>query len=921
MRLLKRFLESLDGKRNKYLTKKEFTMSNLWHAMEIEEILKTLEVHPEIGVLSRDVDARREKYGANILAKKKALSPILLFLLQFHQPLVYILLVASIVTAFLGEWVDSSVIFGVLLVNAIIGYIQEAKAIKAIDALSDMSIFNAMLIRDEQKRLVNAKNLVIGDIVILNSGDKVPADIRILSIKELQVDESSLTGESVATQKHDKVLDENTLLADRKNMLYSSTLVTYGHAVGVVVNVGDNTEIGHINEMIANADILQTPLTLKIEKFSHVLLYIILGMSALTFFVGMLRGGTAGEMFMASVALAVGAIPEGLPAAMTIILAIGVSKMAAKKAIVRKLPAVETLGSTSIICSDKTGTLTQNEMTVKRAYANEMFYDLSGVGYSPEGEITRESTPVDVSDSFDLKELFIAGIMCNTSVLVKEGDEYKVNGDPTEGALIVAASKAGIHKDDLEEGWIHIDTLYFESEHQYMASHYHKTYEKIYPTYIKGSLERILQRCSHSLAQDGSFIEIDREAIIKAAESMASEGMRVLAFARLDKTSSLEKIEHSHLQEGLLFLGLQAMIDPPRAEVIDSIKSCRAAGIQVKMITGDHSVTALAIAKQIGLDTSFEIQSLNGMNLENMSDEELAKVVTNVNVYARVAPEQKLRLVKALQESSHVVAMTGDGVNDAPALKQANIGIAMGITGTEVAKESADMIILDDNFSTIKEAVEEGRGVFDNIVKFITWTLPTNIGEGLVIMFAVFVGSELPILPVQILWINMTTAVLLGLMLAFEPKERNLMSFMPRKLETPILTKELLFRVLLVGILLVIASYSAFWHLQESGYTQDIARTVAVNIFVFGELFYLFNCRSMRYSMFEIGVTSNKWLLFGVMGMTLLQIFYTYTPLMNEVFKSAPLGAYEWFLILASSTIIYVIVEVEKKLRRKLDRV
>lgn len=896
-------------------------MQKVWHAMESEVVLKELKVNPEIGLHVGEIDKRREQYGGNTLSKKRAISPFYLFLLQFHQPLVYILLVASLVTAFLGEWVDSSVIFAVLLINAIIGYMQEAKAIKAIDALSSISLFHTMVIREAEKTEIDAKDIVVGDIVVLNSGDKVPADIRILSLKELQVDESSLTGESVATQKHIKTLEQNTLLADRKNMLYSSTLITSGHAVGVVVNVGNQTEIGHINEMIANADLLQTPLTLKIEQFSHLLLYIILAMAALTFLVGMLRGGLASEMFMASVALAVGAIPEGLPAAMTIILALGVSKMAAKKAIIRKLPAVETLGSTSIICSDKTGTLTQNEMTVKKLYLNEAFYEVSGVGYAPKGEIKKESMPVDCSSDGSLKELFIAGVMCNDSVLVKEADEYKINGDPTEGALIVSALKAGIHKDDLKEGWIHIDTLYFESEHQYMASHYHKTYEQIFYTYVKGSLEKIVQRCDSALAEDGSLEKIDKESIIKAAESMASEGMRVLAFARLDSKSSLEKIEHSHLKEGLIFLGLQAMIDPPRLEVIDSIESCRGAGIAVKMITGDHSVTALAIAKEIGIDTSHKIQTLNGMELANMSDKELSKVVADVNVYARVAPEQKLRLVKALQESSQVVAMTGDGVNDAPALKQANIGIAMGITGTEVAKESADMIILDDNFSTIKEAVEEGRGVFDNIVKFITWTLPTNIGEGLVIMFAVFMGTALPILPVQILWINMTTAVLLGLMLAFEPKEKNLMSFKPRKLQTPILTKALLFRALLVGILLVIASYGAFWHLLESGASEEIARTVSVNIFVFGELFYLFNCRSLRYSMFEIGLTSNKWLLFGVTGMILLQIFYTYSSLMNEVFKSAPIGGYEWFLILGSSTIIYLIVEIEKKIRRKLGKI
>ena len=890
-------------------------MQKLWHSLEIDELLNILNINPRHGVNQSDIENRRLKYGQNILTKKRAISPIVLFLLQFHQPLVYILLVATIATAALGEWVDSAVIMAVLLVNSVIGFVQETKALKAIEALANMSKITAMVIRDTNKMLIDSEDLVVGDIVMLYSGNKIPADIRILTIKELQVDESSLTGESVSVEKNDNVLTKDTLLADRKNMLYSSTLVTYGHAVGVVVDVGDNSQIGHINKMISNADVLKTPLTMKIDKFSHILLYIILSLSALTFTIGMLRGETMIDTLMASVALAVGAIPEGLPAAMTIILAIGVSKMAAKQAIIRKLPAVETLGSTTVICSDKTGTLTQNEMTVKQIYTNSKLYEVSGIGYTPNGEITKDGESIDLSDNLVLKELLIAGVMCNTSILAKKENSYKVNGNPTEGALIVSALKAGIHKDDLEKDLIHIDTLFFESQHQYMASHYSSIDEKVFLTYIKGSVEKITQRCETFLDDDGSLKPIDIDAILRATEKMASQGMRVLAFARLEKTSYLKKIEHYHLNNGLVFLGLQAMIDPPRSEVIESIKSCHEAGIKVKMITGDHAVTALAIATQIGIKTDTNVKSLNGLELENLNDQELTKTVESVNVYARVAPEQKLRLVKALQSTSNVVAMTGDGVNDAPALKQANIGIAMGITGTEVAKESADMILLDDNFSTIRDAVEEGRGVFDNIIKFITWTLPTNIGEGFVILVAVLAGVALPILPVQILWINMTTAVLLGLMLAFEPKEKDLMKYPPREPNTPILTRALLFRVLLVGVLLLIGSFGSFLHLQGMGYSQEVARTVSVNIFVFGELFYLFNCRSMRYSMFKIGLFTNKWLIFGVLGMILLQLIFTYAPFMNKLFKSSPIGLYEWGIILASSTIIFVIVEIEKKIR------
>jgi len=891
--------------------------NRVWHSLGIDEVLKDLNVDKSIGIPSDELEERHIKYGYNFLTQKKGTSLVKLFLLQFHQPLVYILLVASIITALLGEWVDSSVIFGVLLVNAVIGFIQEEKAIRAIDSLAKMSRVNATVIRDDQKIIIDAKELVVGDIVILYSGDKVPADIRVLRLKELQIDESSLTGESVAIQKSDENLAEETLLADRKNMLYSSTLVTYGSAVGVVVAVGDSTEIGNINKMIANADILQTPLTKKISSFSKILLYIILAMAGLTFIIGTLRGEAMLDMFMASVALAVGAIPEGLPAAMTIILAIGVSRMAAKNSIIRKLPAVETLGSTTVICSDKTGTLTQNEMTVKQIYTVGNLYDVSGIGYFPEGKISQNGEDVEVD--YSLRECLVAGVMCNASMLVKEDDKYKINGDPTEGALIVSAQKAGVKKDDLKEELIHIDTLVFESEHQYMASHYKSNDEEFSPVYIKGSVEKILERCDCYLDSDSSVKDIDVDLISKVAHDMALKGMRVLAFARKHKdVEENDTIGHHHIQDGLTFLGLQAMIDPPRDQVIESIQSCHSAGVNVKMITGDHSVTALAIANQIGIKIDEEIKSLDGRELENLSDEALAKIVDRVNVFARVAPEQKLRLVKALQSTSNVVAMTGDGVNDAPALKQANIGTAMGVSGTEVAKESADMILTDDNFSTIKDAIEEGRGVFDNIVKFITWTLPTNVGEGLVIMFAVVVGVSLPILPVQILWINMTTAVLLGLMLAFEPKEPNLMSRVPHEPDAPILTRSLLYRVGLVGVLLLIGAFSAFWYVQIEGASEVVARTVAVNIFVFGEMFYLFTCRSTRESMFKIGVFSNRWLVYGVIGMTLLQIAYTYLPIMNFIFKSAPLGVSEWSIILASSTVIYLVVEYEKSKNRSI---
>ena len=884
-----------------------------WHSQNTENILKKLEVDNSIGLNSDEIELRRELYGKNSLTQAKGISALKLFLLQFHQPLVYILLVATIVTAMLHEWVDSSVIFAVLLINAIIGYMQESKALKAIDALSKMSKNMVTVIRDDQKVLIDSTDAVVGDIVILYSGDKAPADIRILRSRDLKIDESSLTGESIAVEKEEKVLQDNTLLADRVNMIYSSTLVTFGSAFGVVVSVGDETQIGKINKMIASADILQTPLTKKISEFSTILLYIILAMAFMTFIIGTLRGEAMVDMFMASVALAVGAIPEGLPAAMTIILAIGVSKMAKKNAIIRKLPAVETLGSTTVICSDKTGTLTKNEMTVKQIYSQGTLYKASGAGYEPTGELSKNGLHIDVEKNSALYETLIAGLLCNASKHVLNDGVYKIEGDPTEGALIVSAKKAGLHEDILKSELLHIDTLSFESKHQYMASYYRSEDSTHSTIYIKGSIDKLIQRCEFSLDENGKEIAIDKELILDEAHNMAKQGMRVLCLARAHMKDRVDKLGHHHIEEGLIFLGLQAMIDPPRDEVIDSIKKCHNAGISVKMITGDHSITALAIASQIGIKTGSEINSINGRELEELSDDRLKEIVQDVNVFARVAPEQKLRLVKILQSTSNIVAMTGDGVNDAPALRQANIGTAMGITGTEVAKEAADMILVDDNFSTIKDAVEEGRGVFDNIVKFITWTLPTNVGEGLVIMAAIFAGVALPILPVQILWINMSTAVLLGLMLAFEPKELYLMEREPYSPNMPILTNTLITRIFIVGVLLLVGAFGGFWYVQTLGYSQEVARTVAVNIFVFGEMFYLFNCRSLKHSMFKIGLFSNMWLIYGVLGMAFLQILFTYVPFMNTIFKSAPLGLFEWMLIFISSGSIYLVVEFEKK--------
>lgn len=890
-----------------------------WHNLPAAEVIGILETAADKGLESAEVVRRQEQFGLNRLTQKRGRSPVILFLLQFHQPLVYILLASAGVTTALREWVDAGVIFGVVLVNAIIGFIQEAKAVKAIEALSEAITSSATVLRDNERRQIPATELVPGDIVLLQSGDKVPADLRLLSSRELQIDESILTGESVPVQKLSGELREDTLLADRVNMAYSSTLVTYGTAVGVVVASGNNTEIGRINALIAAADILATPLTKKIAAFSGLLLYVILALAAVTFVVGVLRGETWLNMFMATVALAVGAIPEGLPAAVTITLAIGVSKMARRNAIIRKLPAVETLGSTTVICSDKTGTLTRNEMTVQEVHAGDELFRVSGSGYTPEGSFTSDGKDIAPQGSPALLNCLISGLLCSDAVLVKKEDGWRIEGDPTEAALVVAALKAGIERERLCTDFPRLDVIPFESQHQYMATLHGNADSRV--VYLKGSVESVLARCSRAFSLSGELIPLEAEDYHLAAAQMAAKGLRVLAFAHTERDRSKAALEHADVAAGMTFLGLQGMIDPPRPEAVAAVRVCQAAGIQIKMITGDHPITAAAIARQIGLisDSGGPEQplALNGRDIEAFTDTELIEVVARSTVFARVAPEQKLRLVKALQASGHIVAMTGDGVNDAPALRQANIGVAMGMSGTEVAREAADMLLTDDNFSSIEAAVEEGRGVYDNLVKFITWTLPTNLGEGLVIMAAVFAGVQLPITPVQILWINMTTAVLLGLMLAFEPKEPGIMNRPPLDPQQPLLTRELGMRIGLVGFMLLLGSFGLFaWELRQ-GSSVAAARTCAVNVFVFGEIFYLFNCRSLRHTMFRIGLFSNRWVLGGVCLMVLLQLLFTYLPVMHTAFGSQPIGLREWVLIISASLVVYLVIEFEKWLRAR----
>jgi len=894
---------------------KYFRMEKLLHHVATSEVARLLETDFERGLSAAEVKWRQEKYGPNRIKEKRGTPAWKRFLMQFAQPLMYILLIAVGVTALLREWVDSSVIFLVVFVNAVVGFIQEAKAEKAIDALSRMVKTLATVLRDGQQRRVPSEELVPGDVVVLQSGDRVPADIRLFHVRSLHVDESALTGESLPVQKHADTLNHDTVLADRKNTVYAGTMVTSGRADGVVWAIGDHTETGRIAFLISEAADISTPLTKKIEQFSKLLLWAILALAVVSFGVGLLHGEKAVDMFMAAVALAVGAIPEGLPAAVTIVLAVGVSRMAKRRAIIRKLPAVETLGSTTVICSDKTGTLTENQMTVQRVFAGGEFYDVTGAGYAATGQIRQQGKVIGLSPPFALAECLRAGVLCNDSSILTEKGRPVVQGDPTEAALIVAAEKGGLLRDETHQSSPRVDMIPFESEHMFRATlHDHDGARMIYKV---GAVERLLDRCTDALGTDGSTVPLDREKVREAVEAMARDGLRVLALARRRADADHEQLEHHHVQAGLTFLGLQGMIDPPRPEAIQAVAKCRAAGVRVKMITGDHAVTAKAIAGQIGLaERGAEVKAVTGRELENVSDADLPALADTTEVFARVAPEQKLRLVRALQSRGHVVAMTGDGVNDAPALKQADIGIAMGITGTDVAKGAADMVLTDDNFASIEAAIEEGRGVFDNLRKFIVWTLPTNATEAAVLLVAIFFGLTLPMLPVQLLWINMCTAVLLGLMLVFEPNESDLMDRPPRDPKRPLLTMPLLMRT---GLVTLIAATGAYWlfffEMRMEGNTVAEARTAVVNVIVLAEIAYLFNCRSLNHGLLRIGLFTNPWVIFGSLTMLIAQILFTHVPLMNRLFQSAPLPLDSWLRITGVAAVVFAVIEFEKWIR------
>lgn len=866
-----------------------------WHQLSAADTAQYLETDLVMGLLHTDVPLRQDRYGLNELQRKAGENPVLRFLMEFNQPLIYILLIAGVVALVLRDWVDAGVIFAVTLLNAVIGFLQESKAEQAIAALAKSVTTEATVIRDGQKVRLNSRDLVPGDLVLLASGDKVPADLRLVTVRDLQVSEAALTGESIPVLKTTKPLAAETVLADRVNMAYAGSLVTVGQARGVVVAIGNQTETGQIAQLMQHSTGLETPLTRKIERFSKTLLYIILSLAVGMFVVAIGKGRTAADAFKAAVALAVSAIPEGLPAVVTVTLAIGVNRMAQRHAIIRKLPAVETLGSTTVICSDKTGTLTENQMTVQAIYAGGSSYTVSGVGYDPEGSILHNQQPVDINSSTSLQECLECGILCNDSHLQNQEGQITVAGDPTEGALIIAAQKAGLILPSLEQAKPRLDTLPFESQFQYMATlHQQHRSEGSNTIYVKGSIEAILKRCTSQLNANGKLVNLHPESIEQVGHQMASQGLRVLAFAKKDLAVAQSTIDHADIDTDLIFLGLQGMIDPPRPQAIAAVRVCQSAGIRVKMITGDHALTARAIADQMGLSQGETTPVFTGKQLAAMTELELANAVVASAVFARVAPEQKLRLVEALQSKGEIVAMTGDGVNDAPALKQADIGVAMGITGTEVAKEAADMVLTNDNFASIAAAVEEGRTVYRNLLKTIGFILPVNGGEAMTILGGILVAATLPILPVQILWVNMVSSVALSATLAFEPKSQDTMQRSPRRPHEPLLTRPLLVRILIIAIFNLMAVFGMFeWAGQRTG-NISLARTMAVHTLVAAETFYLLSISRFIPSLLAyLQKRTHEVALIpaiGVVGVLAAQLVFSQIPLMNPLFDTQPLS-------------------------------
>ena len=909
------------------------TSTTNWHAQSFEDALADLASSPQ-GLSASEASERFKQTGPNLLAQSKVEGPLTLIWRQINNPISWLLIGAGALAVLLRKYTDSGVVFGAVVINGIIGFIQEHRAGKAIAALSAMVPENATVLRDGRINTLPAAELVPGDVVQLTGGDRIPADLRLLQVKNLHVDESALTGESVPTLKNHNPVASEAVLGDRLCMAYGGTVVTQGTATGVVVATGNQTELGRINTLLNQTSQLETPLTLQLAQVSKWITIGVVGLSVILFGYGVfVKQAKIDEALLTAITLAVAAIPEGLPAIITIALAIGVRRMAARQAVVRHLPAVETLGSTSVICSDKTGTLTRNEMTVQALWCEEKEYRLSGIGYIPVGSLEGSGQTITELPA-TLRELLLSGVLCNDADLRQVDAQWAITGDPTEAALVVAGQKIGMQANELRQRHTRVDVLPFESETKYMATL--NRGDGIDAVYLKGAPEMVLLRCGLS--------ERDTQIIQAAQQALAEQGMRVLAFARRAPALDMTQLTPEWTASGFTLLGLMGMIDPPRQEAIDAIAICHRAGITVKMITGDHHVTATAIGRELGILKPGD-QAIRGVELDSLSNEALIAATRRCHVFARVAPEHKLKLVQALQADGNVVAMTGDGVNDAPALKRADIGIAMGITGTAVAKDAAKVVLADDNFASIAAAVEEGRRVYDNLIKALAFILPTNLSLALTLASAMFffpavmvmqLGTELllPMAPSQILWINLVASVALSAPIAFEVLETSAMRRKPRPKNTPVFSSFIIMRTAVVALVMAAGTCALFlWEytIRTGGLSGIIdvtlhkqalaeAQTMAVTTMTLFQIFYLFHCRSLRDSLGSLGWFSNPSIWIGIGILLVLQLAFTYLPFMQTLFHSASLDLASWIRAALVAALIIPVISLEKWILNRRSR-
>ncbi len=896
----------------------------MYYDQEVDSVFEKLGTSGT-GLSSDEAETRLEKYGENQLKEKEKVSVLRLFLSQFKSILIFILIIASIISALLGETIDAAVIIFTVFLAGILSFVQEYRAEKAIELLKSLTAPEALVIRNGAEKKIPSQKLVPGDIILLQTGDRIPADARIIKEFNLKIDESSLTGESVPVQKSTETLPSETPEADRNNMAYTGTAVAYGRGVAVVTATGMNTAFGELAGLLGTIERSRTPLQESLDKFGRWIGIATLIIVAFVAILGVFYGFPLLDMFLWGVALAVAAIPEALPAVVTVGLGLGVRRMVKRHALVRKLPSVETLGATDVICSDKTGTLTQNKMTVERIYSNGQILQVTGKGYSPEGEFFQGDENVSV-DGMHLRTLLLGSALCNDSGLIEEDGRWEIKGDPTEAALIVAAAKAGFRKDDLDRKYSRLGEIPFSSERKRMT-----TFNKlevgsdIFPdgslvAFSKGAPEIILGSCTKHLLE-GEIKPLSpelRHEISEQVREMADQALRVMAlsFLLLDEDFSSGKFTADEIEKDMVFSGLMGMRDPPREEVKIAIRTCENAGIKTVMITGDHKITASAIARELGILKESDL-TLTGTELDALEDSEFEDIVEKVSVYARVYPTQKLRVVQALKKKGYVVAMTGDGVNDAPALKAADMGIAMGITGTDVSKEASNMILTDDNFASIVAAVEEGRNIFKNIRNFITYGLSAHIGEVLIVLISILGWQILPLIAVQILWINLITDGLPPMALSVEPPDGGLMKQKPRNVEVGLITRREIVAGLGIGGLIALQALIVIIWAFDNGFPLEKLQTMVFALVVFSEMFNAFNWRSDRYSIFSLGLFTNRALVYAVMITVVLQLIVIYVPFFQTAFRTVPLSLFEWGVILALASTTLISMELVKYISGK----